>query len=600
MLDAHLPAPVRRWDRAQRQKLAKFEPRLAPSIRARLRASVDPFDMPLAAEVFAHLPPQIAAKLIAEWEERLATEGRTAANRYLWELREDLLPELFPSNGLPFHATDDEIAETAMRAARLVRSRYRPDMGETELLVTLAGIARRFRVQLPPRTRVAQIRARMLEPAWWRRALRKRFQTVEHAAIKAGCVHRRAAPYVSDEAMRRHERHARRTAVTLEALEAINESTGEVLALDELARRSLANPANRRAAMMVCVRGLQDHAQERGFVGVFLTLTCPSRMHPRASQSGERNPNYDGTSPRAAQTYLARKVWNHATRKLGHQCIEPGRNYFGLRIVEPHHDGTPHWHLLAFVDPAHEATFLDTLRDYALRDAGQEPGAQAHRFTVERIDPSKGDAAAYVAKYIAKGIGAFGVGGDLEIRARATSSAARIVAYAIWGIRQFQFFGVGAITHYRELYRLDRLPGAVEASVGALWIAARESDYARFLSARNAHNVRLATLREPEPSRRYPGELVQRLRGIVVHCEAGVFPVVTRTDDWSIRLRPSADRSPLGPVSITPRDVVLTEFFKPSDNVPSNRKALCHRHPEHGATAQARQARAGPQPGGVQ
>lgn len=556
-----------RHSRTQGQKLARSAPKVAPDVLARLWKKADPDDKPFLAELFSHVPAFIAHRIIGEWENVLEQRGRREANLYLLTVRDELLPELFPKSGLPFHASDGEIADLAERAVNHLRARLRPGMKDPELFTLLAQIAHRYAVEVPGCATASGKRARMLDAAWWRRAFRKRFQAVEHAAIKVGCVHKRAAPYVSDEAMRRHERHARRIARLLESLEAVNESTGEVMPLDEAAASSFANPEIRRVAMLTCVKGLEARASELGLVGVFLTITCPSRMHARHWIDGKANETYDGTSPRGAQAYLARKVWNAATRKLKHQGIAPGAAYFGLRVVEPHHDATPHWHLLAFVEARHLEVFLETLRDYALRDSANEPGAQERRFKIERIDPRKGSAVGYVAKYVSKSIDGHGVGEDLEAGKPANSTAARIVVCArIWNWRQFQFFGVGAVTPFRELYRLKGLPQPLEALLLDLWRAAKDGDFAGFLRAREEGQMRLATFRRPEPSRRYPGETGLRLRGIVFQGGAGPIPVITRPDDWSIRQRPDRDRGSLGLDSITPRDIDLTGIFSAPDN----------------------------------
>ena len=66
---------------------------------------------------------------------------------------------------------------------------------------------------------------------------------------------------------------------------------------------------------------------------------------------------------------------------------------YGFRVVEPHHDGTPHWHLLLFMPEQHREIVRGVFRTYALLDSGNEPGAQEHRFKAVGIDPQKGTAA---------------------------------------------------------------------------------------------------------------------------------------------------------------------------------------------------------------
>ena len=131
------------------------------------------------------------------------------------------------------------------------------------------------------------------------------------------------------------------------------------------------------------------------------------------------------TTPRAAHRYLCR-LWNSVLRKFEHDGIE----CFGIRVVEPHHDGTPHWHLLMFVHPDHAPDLLRTMKEYALLDSPDEHGAQEHRFKHERIDPAKGSAAQYVANYISKNVDGYGVGTDHEADQPAEVAAPRAVVWA--------------------------------------------------------------------------------------------------------------------------------------------------------------------------
>ena len=140
-----------------------------------------------------------------------------------------------------------------------------------------------------------------------------------------------------------YKRQVRNRAL-LETLEAINQE-GQSYTLAELAELGLANPDHRRAELMLRIRGTEAEARRLGHVGMFYTVTTPSRFHPvtKDTKTGKvrRNRKYDGSTPRDAQQHL-QKLWAKARAKLARD----GLAVYGIRVVEPHHDATPHWHLL--------------------------------------------------------------------------------------------------------------------------------------------------------------------------------------------------------------------------------------------------------------
>lgn len=75
-----------------------------------------------------------------------------------------------------------------------------------------------------------------------------------------------------------------------------------------------------------------------------------------------------------------------------------------MRGVEPHHDATPHWHLLVYVNAEDKEEVIRLFKSKALELDGDEFGAKKHRCRVDEIDPAKGSAVSYIAKYIAKNI----------------------------------------------------------------------------------------------------------------------------------------------------------------------------------------------------
>jgi hypothetical protein len=166
------------------------------------------------------------------------------------------------------------------------------------------------------------------------------------------------------------------------------------------------------------------------------------------------NPRYDEhETPATAHRHLTR-VWSRSRAAFARQELCP----YGFRISEPQHDSTPHWHMLLFCPPSQVDSLMETLKRYALQDSGEEKGAKEHRCDFKLIDKTRGTAAGYIAKYVAKNIDGEHVGDDLEGRP-ATESAKRVEAWSsTWRIRQFQQVGGPPVNVWRELRRIKQLP----------------------------------------------------------------------------------------------------------------------------------------------
>lgn len=516
---------------------------------ARIASVAEPDDVRFLAGQLAHIPSSYHPKLLNDYRQRKHCAGRRDAN--LWALD---VTKLFTGRGLNYAADDSEIVEMAEQAARTVREKL-PHCTSEEITLEIFGhIAARYDIQLPKLDTIRALIQRMSAEKWWRKQLRKRFQKVEAAAIQAGFVNRRAGLYASDETVNRRQQQKRKNAKLLENLEAVNDLTGEVCTLAELAATNTSNPAIRRTELMTRVRGLEEYSGHVGYIGLFITLTTPSRMHARHSGDGSANLKYDNTRPDKAQSYLCKKVWGLATSKLQRDGVD----YFGVRVVEPHHDGTPHWHMLVFVKPEHQDHLIATLREYALRDSPDEPGAQDCRFNVKLIDPVKGSATGYLAKYVSKNIDGHAVGDDYEAATKTDSreTAERVEAWAsLWRIRQFQFFGAPPVTPYRELRRLQSVPESLQDTLGEAWKAADEGDFCTYTRL-HRDGLTLKPLWEERESATYHGEFNKRVRGVIVN---GEFRITTREGEWLVREKESARQDRLS----TPWTRVNNSTHKP-------------------------------------
>jgi hypothetical protein len=342
-------------------------------------------------------------------------------------------------------------------------------------------------------------------------------------------VHRGTGKYVSDPTLVAHQKRRRRNERLLSSL-VLQNDLGATFNLDEVVARSLANPSNRRAELMVRVHGFDLYAKEAGHRAVFLTITCPSRMHARRGRRGDKNPTFDSaSSPRASQRYLA-QLWSRARAKLARLGVRP----YGFRVAEPHHDGTPHWHLLLFIEPSQVEALVSTVRDYALADSPKERGAKQHRFTVKNIDPTKGSATGYIAKYIAKGIDGHGLA-EAEGKPSPATEAERVSAWSsTWGIRQFQQIGGPPAGLWREL---RRVPGLADSSlIGEAAAAADRGDWCAFVRLIGGPQVsrkdlpfRLSKSFDERPGR-YGDPIGKRVVGV----EVGNVVFSTRFHTWTI------------------------------------------------------------------
>ncbi|AKL09246.1 TPA: replication endonuclease [Klebsiella oxytoca] len=398
--------------------------------------------------------------------------------------------------------------------------------------------------------------ARLQKEKWWLGKLRKiHDRWREHLMIATTYVSKVSSPYCSEPCLREWTAQKKANFEYLQAMELEDQDTGERISLLDKVMGSVSNPKIARHELMVRMRGFEDMANEMGLVGMFYTLTAPSRYHATHVHSGKRNDKYCNASPRKTQKYLC-NVWSRVRAKWGREGIRT----FGFRVAEPHHDGTPHWHLLLFLRPEEVELATDIFHEYALQEDGSEPGAAEYRFTAKPIDEEFGSATGYIAKYISKNIDGYGMDGefDHESGKPVKEMAMRVRAWASrWSIRQFQQIGGAPVSTWRELRRLGSRELVLHPELEAARAAADAPDWPGYVNAQGGPFVTRDCLRvrlnyEYTENGNDYGDTVAKITGVYCPFTISESVIYTRNNDYKIV--PKRKPSPVENLTLEGRD----------------------------------------------
>lgn len=449
---------------------------------------------------------RVVSKFIREW---MPVDGEGAVNSVnraagaLWRLHADVggvdavavvahLPE--GRREVSSVTTEDDLRVLADEQAReCSRACSRPAWAMPGLRARL----RDWRIDVPSKEDSGTA-GRMCNPRWWRRRLRAlQRRCVERAAMALRMLGAGAERYCTRESERLYVDQLERSRAMMAATKIQNEA-GQVTTLLAAHDASVSNPALRMAEMVTRVKGHEAVAVERGDVCLFITVTCPSKFHA-IKIDGQRNDKWKGATPRDAQSHLCR-WWGSVRRRLG----EVGIFMHGVRVVEPHHDGCPHWHMLVWLDSGYQSVARQMMTREALRVDGQEPGAASSRIRFEKVMSGEGKSAVgYIMKYIVKNIPS-GIDAQASCLTNIAENESKhglktvrhdgpelrkanlrpMVWARVWGVRQFQFFGSAPVTLWRALRKmpLSAFDGPVRAVVESCHrVGDRMADYAVFL-----------------------------------------------------------------------------------------------------------------------
>lgn len=198
-------------------------------------------------------------------------------------------------------------------------------------------------------------------------------------------------------------------------------------------------PERRVAELYSCVKNMELVAEQRKYVCLFLTATCPASFH--ANPKFGKN-TWDGSTPREASDYLSRKLDQLSKARNRYEF-----NDFGLWTKELHKDQCPHLHALLFVSPSKADDLIFHINRIFKHS---EKSTTIEIISAERAEQrgkKKASASTYVMKYLIKAI------------QNPDSESLKVKAGCmIWGIRRYGFFGVErAISVWRKFNRFVKM-----------------------------------------------------------------------------------------------------------------------------------------------
>lgn len=387
------------------------------------------------------------------------------------------------------------------------------------------------------------------------------------------------SPYSSYQAQAEYISAQRSGRKYLSNLELENDK-GQVIDLITAVDAGMANPENRRNELMLRIRETEELANEMGYVGVFYTMTCPAKYHPNSDNWNGASPkdaqaylvktwgraraklnrlgiNYYGirvAEPHAdgcphwhMMLFMHKKqvqTVNAITRKY---FIEEDKeelyNRYGPITTKlknkltatPTSTGVKYTYTeytkqsrtsdnrkILFKTYKQKRQIWGYKKSQGIKAKAPEKFYRtfAPRFTAINIDPKKGSAAGYIAKYISKNIDGFKVTDHIDDETGELIKVNPVLAWAsTWGIRQFQFQGSPSVTVYRELRRV-REP-VKEDTIERIRIAADHAKWKEFVILMGGmcigRNANFKTAYQTTPFGNDYGEAVKRVKGIATN-----------------------------------------------------------------------------------
>ena len=215
----------------------------------------------------------------------------------------------------------------------------------------------------------------------------------------------------------------------------------------------------KKAEIVTILKGLELHAKNSGLTWIFITLTAPPKMHPGSIY-------WDGTMPNDTNKWLG-NAFKRALARLRTKKIYLS----GFRVVHPHDDSCPHWHLLIFTNQSDIQIIEEKFRF--------QPEWKSSVGLKIEVNNGQTSASGYCLNSVINTVSSVEeLTGDLA-------------NYDVWKskfvIRSFSWFGLPKIKLWRDFRSLKMCP--TEPLLAKLWQACNAGDGKSFIELSGGINI---------------------------------------------------------------------------------------------------------------
>ena len=251
-------------------------------------------------------------------------------------------------------------------------------------------------------------------------------QNRELVAIKIGLIGKFGTPAVSNAAIDDLKQSKRKSENFLKNKVIVNKQTGDYSSAPKLTQQK----SQQYAENLCFLNGLNDYAIRNIFSAALITITLPSSF---------RLINTTNTivSPLEANQYILKK-WRRYKNKID-RWISP---CFMFKVIEPHNDSFPHWHIMIFF-PNH----MKIKHQNSLLKAFDLNSFRSNQIDWSDLNLHKNYAIGYLAKKIKNDLG------PANCINSSDKNVKRCAYLSTWGISGNEFLGLPRQTKglWREL-----------------------------------------------------------------------------------------------------------------------------------------------------